>query len=110
MPENANEVLNQVIVLLVLAFMLFLIVKYTAKYVRNSFAPVKTVKAQVISKSRQEHFSKYSGSGKRYRYVIVFSAEGKTLSFYVSEFSYQGYRLEEQGTLKYKGDRLIEFR
>ena len=109
MQKNINEVINQVIVLLVSAFMLFILIKYIANCLRSRFAPVKTAKAQVIRKFRQELFSKYVGSGKRYRYVIVFSVEGKTLSFYVSEFSYGGYKLKEQGILKYKGNRLIDF-
>lgn len=85
---------------------IFLIIKF----VKNKIAPVKTVKAQVTNKHRQEVFSKYSGAGKQYKYVIVFSAEGKILSFYVSEFSYNGYKVNERGTLTYKGNRLINFR
>ena len=30
-------------------------------------------------------------------------------SFYVSELSYGGYRVGESGTLKYRGDRIIDF-
>ena len=36
-------------------------------------------------------------------------ADGKRLPFYVSEFSYSGYRLKEKGTLTYRGDRLLKF-
>ena len=75
----------------------------------NKLAPVKTVKAQVANKHIQEVFSKYSGNGKSYNYVVVFTAEGKTLSFYVSEFSYNGYKVNERGNLTYKGNRLIKF-
>ena len=71
----------------------------------NKHAPIKTVKATVIDKHITETFSKYAGNGRQKRYVIVFSAKGKKLSFYVSEFSYNGYRLKEKGTLKYKGDK-----
>lgn len=48
-------------------------------------------------------------NGKHIRYVIVFEAEGKTLSFYVSEFSFGGYRKGERGKLTYQGGRLIDF-
>lgn len=75
----------------------------------NKHAPTKTVKATVIDKQIIETFSKYSGNGKQEKYVVVFSAEGKKKSFYVSQFSYGGYRINEKGTLKYKGDRLISF-
>ena len=43
-------------------------------------------------------------------YLIVFSVDGKKKSFYVSQFSYGGYRVNEKGVLKYKGDKLIEFK
>lgn len=95
-----------IFVLLIYALFLFVMVKS----VRNRCAPVRTVKATVVDKNKTETFSKYSGSGKRNQYVVVFSAEGKKLSFYVSEFSYAGYRIGESGTLNYKGDRIIEFK
>ena len=57
-----------------------------------------------------KNFSKYSGTGKHEKYVVVFSVDGKKKSFYVSQFSYNGYRVNEKGTLKYKGDKLIEFK
>lgn len=79
------------------------------RFLRNWRAPVKTVKAKVIDKHTLENFSRYSGNGKSVKYVVVFSAEGRKLSFYVSGFSYNGFRLNESGTLKYQGDRLIEF-
>ena len=41
-------------------------------------------------------------------FVIYFNDKKK--SFYVSQFSYNGYRVNERGTLKYKGDKLIEFK
>ena len=76
---------------------------------RKKLAPVRTVKAEVIHKQKTEVFSKYQGTGKGVRYVVVFLAEGKKLSFYVSEFSYGGYKCGEKGTLKYKGDRIVDF-
>ncbi len=79
------------------------------RFLKNRLAPVKKVRVTVIDKNRIERFSKYSGNGKRYQYAIVFSANGQKLSFYVSEFSYGGYRKGETGMLTYKGDRLIDF-
>ena len=80
------------------------------KAVKNRCAPIKTVKAVVVDKNKVETFSKYSGNGKSEKYVIVFSVNGKKKSFYVSQFSYNGYRINEKGTLKYKGDKLIDFK
>ena len=79
------------------------------KQIRNKCAPIKSVHAVVVDKQIVESFSKYAGDGKHKKYVIIFSANNKKLSFYVSAFSYEGYRINEKGILKYKGDRLIDF-
>ena len=79
------------------------------RLMRSVLAPVRTVKAEVVHKQTTETFSKYSGSGKQIRYAVTFLADGKRLSFYVSEFSYKGYHLKERGTLTYRGDRLLKF-
>ena len=77
------------------------------RLLRTRCATVKTVKATLIDKHTIENFSKYSGTGKSVKYVVVFSVDGKKKSFYVSQFSYDGYRVGESGMLKYQGDKLI---
>lgn len=94
---------------LFLGIWLLALIRVLIKAVKTKYAPVKSVKAVVIDKHIIETFSKYSGNGKSEKYVIVFSVDGKKKSFYVSQFSYGGYRINEQGTLKYKGDRMIGF-
>ena len=79
------------------------------RFIQDRCSPVKTVKATVVHKQTVEVFSKYSGNGKHTKYAVTFQAGQKKLSFYVSEFSYHGYRVNETGTLKYKGSRLIDF-
>ena len=79
------------------------------KALKNKHAPVKTVKGTVSDKQKIENISKYAGNGKREKYVVVFSVEGKKKSFYVSKFSYNGYKVGEKGVLTYKGDKLISF-
>lgn len=91
------------------ALLILLWVLVIIRFIINRSAPTKTVKATVTDKQTVETFSKYSGNGNVTKYVVVFSAEGKKKSFYVSHFSYNGYRINEKGTLKYKGDRLISF-
>ena len=78
-----------------------------ARLLRSRFGSVKTVEAEVVGKQTVEQFSKYGG--KKVRYVVNFLVEGKKKSFYVSEFSYHGYRKGERGKLTYQGDRLIDF-
>ena len=106
MPDN---IVSIVIGSLFLGIWLLALIRVLIKAVKTKYAPVKSVKAVVIDKHIIETFSKYSGNGKSEKYVIVFSVDGKKKSFYVSQFSYGGYRINEQGTLKYKGDKLIGF-
>jgi len=75
----------------------------------RKFSKAKTVKATIVHKQSAEVFSKYSGNGKAYKYYVTFQFNGKKKSFAVSEFSYNGYRVGENGTLKYKGERIIDF-
>ncbi len=102
MPENFLPLLS-------LGLGLLVAVIYLIRFFRNKLAPVITVNAVVVHKQKVETVSKYSGTGKHTKYAVTFLANGKRLSFYVSEFSFGGYRMKESGTLKYKGDRLIDF-
>lgn len=107
MPENISSI---VIISLFCGISVFAFVSLLVKLIKNRVAPVRTVKAVVVDKQKVEIFSKYSGTGKREKYVVVFAVDGKKKSFYVSQFSYGGYRLNEKGTLKYQGDKLIDFK
>ena len=81
-----------------------------AKWLIRRYGPVKSVKAKVVDKYKSEVVSKYAGNGSSMRYVVTFEIAGKRKGFYVSEFSYGGYRLKEEGKLTYRGDRLISFK
>lgn len=107
MPENIS---NIVIITLFVGIGVLAMVSILVRLVKNRYAPIKTVQAVVIDKNKVETFSKYSGNGKSKKYVIVFSIDGMKKSFYVSELSYNGYRVNEKGILKYKGYKLIEFK
>ena len=76
---------------------------------RSRFGKPKTVRAEVVGKQTVESYSKLSPNGTRVRYVVNFQVDGKKKSFYVSEFSYHGYRKGEKGRLTYQGDRLLDF-
>lgn len=106
MPDTLS---NQIIVIVFAIISILALVGIVLKVVRNLLAPVKTVKAEVIDKHINESFRKYAGNGKQEKYVVTFSVNGKKKGFYVSSFSYNGYRIGEKGTLKYKGDQLIGF-
>ena len=107
MPDNIASI---VFASLLIGIWLFAMIRLLIKTIRNKYSSEQTVKAVVVDKQIIETFSKYSGNGKHEKYVIVFSVGGKKKSFYVSQFSYGGYMINEKGTLKYRGDKLIEFK
>lgn len=107
MPENIS---NIVVSALYISIGVLAICFVITRMIKNQYTPIKCVNAVVIDKNIVKTFSKYSGNGKYEKYVVVFSVDGKKKSFYVSQFSYNGYRINEKGTLKYKGDKLIEFK
>lgn len=107
MPESVQKV----IILLAIACTLFLFGKIIYQILRNRYAKVKTVKAQVVDKFKADKFTKIYGSAARTpQYYVVFQIGSKKKSFRISEFSYGGYRIGECGTLKYKGDKLVDFK
>lgn len=107
MPEPVQKVIT----LLAIACTLFLFGKIIYQILRNKYAKVKTVKAQVADKFKADKFTKIYGSAARApQYYVVFQIDNKKKSFRVAEFSYGGYRVGERGTLKYKGDKLVDFK
>ena len=107
MPEN---VINIVITSIFIGIGALAMGSIIVRTIKNRYAPIKVVEAVIIDKNKIESFSKYSGSGQTEKYVIVFSVNGKKKSFYVSQFSYNGYKVNEKGILKYKGNKLISFK
>lgn len=100
---------NFIIVVLFIGLWSSVMICVSIRLIRNRLAKETTVQAVVVDKKKVDTFSKYSGNGRRQKYIVIFLVKGKKLSFNVSEYSYGGYRKNESGTLKYKGDRLIDF-
>ena len=75
---------------------------------RRKYGPTVEVRATVVSKQVTEFYSKYSANAKLC--YVTFQIGNKRKSFKISEFSYNGYRKGQNGTLKYRGSRLIDFR
>lgn len=103
MPQAVETVLTYLSITLLAAFWILIFFKL----VKNKIAPVKTVEAVVADKNKYKEFTR---QGNRERYVVIFLVNGNKKSFFVSSFSYGGYRIGEKGKLKYKGDRLIDFK
>ncbi len=105
-----NDIISNVLAALFLGLWLLAAIRFLSKYIRSKYGSIKTVRAVVVDKHTIEHFSKYKGNGKSVEYIVVFSFDGRKKAFTVSEFSYGGYRLKEEGKLTYRGDRLISFK
>ncbi len=106
----ANNVLSNAVAVFFLGLWLAAIVGIFVKTIKSKHALARTVEAVVVDKHIVESFSVYSGNGKREKFEVVFSVDGKKKAFYVSEFSYGGYWIGEKGMLTYKGDSLIGFK
>lgn len=107
MPENISNIMisSLFVGITVVALMGILV-----KIIKNVCAPTRTEPAVVLDKQVNKSFSKYAGKGVHEKYVVVFSVDGKKKAFYVSQFSYGGYKKGENGMLTYKGDRIIDFK
>ena len=90
-------------------FLVFLFGAVFYRGFKSMFAPVKTVDAVVVKKYKVDNFSKYSGTGVKSKYVVVFESGSKLIRLYVSEFSYNQYKVNEKGSLTYKGNSIIDF-
>lgn len=95
----------------VIAIILFLLcwTLIIRKVIVSRYSPVKTVEAEVFDKYKSSTASKYPETLKRDPYIVVFATKGKKLSFVVSGFSHQSYKIKDKGTLKYKGNKMISF-
>ena len=100
-----SYIVNTIAIILFLIYWILII----RKIIVNKYAPVKTVKAKVVDKYKPNNLSRYPEIFKARRYVVVFETNNKKLSFDVSEFSYDNYKINEKGTLKYKGSKIISF-
>lgn len=106
---DINRILLGFCILLSVASYILIFLYVIIRFFTNKYGKVKSVEAVVLHKSKMEPFSKVKSSGAGTRCYVVFQVNGKKMSFRVSEFSYNGYRIGEKGTLKYKGERLIDF-
>ena len=100
-----SDIFNSILILLVVVFWGIII----RKSIINKITPVKTVNATVVDKYIHDTASRY-GVFKSIRYVVIFDTKEEKLLFNVSEFSYNNYMINEKGTLKYKGAKIISFK
>ena len=104
------DTIGRIFCILFACFIIFLLTAPIIRITISSMSSAKDVKATVIKKYVAQSFSKYAGNGVNEKYMVVFSANGKTKRFQVSQFSYNGYNVNEEGLLTYKGNMLISFK
>lgn len=103
-----NIIINVIFAILGVSIFALIIIRL----IKDKFSAEKTVKATVIDKNtyKEQVASKAQAAFPKQRYVVVFDCKGTKRSFYVSEFSYNGYSKGEKGNLTYKGSKLIDFK
>ena len=77
----------------------------------NIFSKEKSIKAIVVDKQSYDKqiYRKSQAPFTRKEYVITFLCGNKKKYFNVSELSYRNYKVNQKGTLKYKGNQMIDF-
>jgi len=81
------------------------------KVITIFYSKEKTVKATLIDKQFYEKriASKSQAPHSKKEYVLTFLCDNKKKHFNVSELSYRNYKVNQRGTLKYKGHKIIDF-
>ncbi len=110
MADRIFELFPYILFAVLMPLSLFATGKQLFRSARSRFGPVKTVQARVVDKFKDDRAARiYGRMSRTVRCYVVFAIGDKKKAFAVSEFSYGGYRLNETGTLKYQGDRIIDF-
>lgn len=99
--------MNYVFVILELVIIIGIVVKILHNYISKE----KREEVVVINKQSFDKtiYRKNQAPFVKKSYVITFQCKNKKRHFNVSELSYNNYRINQKGTLKYKGSRLIDF-
>ena len=82
------------------------------KVIINMYSKEKSIHAVVVDKQSYDKqiYRKSQAPFTRKEYVITFLCGDKKKYFNVSALSYGNYRINQKGSLRYKGSRLIDFR
>lgn len=108
MADLFGNIINFLFVLIGIAIMVGVIARICSNY----FSKEKEVKATVVNKQSYDKqiYRKSQAPFTKKEYVITFQCGNKKRHFYLSESSYENYRVNQKGILRYKGNRLIDFR
>lgn len=108
-PRNGGDTMNNIVNIISIVLFLACWILIIIRVLCSKYASGRCVEAEVVDKFKANTVSKYPKVFAGERYVVVFKTKDKKLSFNVSEFSFENYRINEKGRLRYKGKRIIGF-
>ncbi len=107
MENIISIVINYIFAIIGIIIILGIIIRL----INSLYSKEKTVKATLIDKQFFEKriVSKSQAPHSKKEYVLTFLCDNKKKYFNVSELSYKNYKVNQRGTLKYKGHKIIDF-
>ena len=107
MGNNFGNIVNFIFALIGAIIVIGIIIRVKI----NLYSKEKRIKAIVFDKQSYDKqiYRKSQASFTRKEYVITFLCGNKKKYFSVSELSYRNYKVNQKGTLKYKGNQIIDF-
>ena len=108
MENNFGNIVNFIFVLMGVIIVVGIIIRV----IINIFSKEKSIMAKVVDKQSYDKqiYRKSQAPFMRKEYVITFLCGNKKKYFTVSELSYRNYRINQKGTLKYKGNQIVDFK
>ncbi len=108
---NFIDIISMIPNLLFSLFFLLLFIGIIMRVYKNYFKKAVIVKAKVIDKYETSYEKSSRSEPARIitDYVVVFDINGQTVKFRTTVWIYNSVRKGDNGILKYKGNRIIEF-
>ncbi len=108
---NGNRI-GEIICAIFAILSFVIIVGIFIRFINERLSPVKKANAILVDKQKytERVILKNGASHDETKCVITFLVNNKRIHFCVSEFSYDGYSLNQKGILRYKGGKILEFK
>ena len=108
MGNNFANIVNFIFALIGAIIVIGIIIRV----IINLLSKEKSIKAIVVDKQcyDKQIYRKSQAPFMRKEYVITFLCGNKKRYFNVSELSYRNYKVNQKGTLKYKGNQIVDFK
>lgn len=109
--DNVFNLFSTVFNCLLCILALIIFIGIFIRVFKHSFSKTVESPAVVINKQRYEKEVYYKMAVPKIKRecIVTFLCGNKRLSFEVSEYSYDGLELNQEGMLTYKGSRFLDF-